>query len=367
MQVWAHSYCRSTFAFYEALAKELGRPLRICLAKKGMAERRLIGFEADEFSHLDIVDVSSGKASAFRALDEHADWPQLFGVYQIMPHIQATIREAIIRGMKVGIASEAPCNMVAPSLLRIMKYFYFETIAKYRLTDLTAGSQFIINWSGDDAVSLKLTGWPRSKIIPCGYFPPPLVGSKFVERSISSIKPLHILCSGSMTWHRGPDILMEALVLLKSWGVPFRATFTGTGPLESRLRTLSAEHQLHCDFPGLVPMGALLELYQSCSLFIASGRVEPWGMRLNDALNCGAPVIVSRGMGSAKLVFDYGVGATFGACDSADLALQIRRIVSNPDLYQSYCDNLARFRQEILPEAAARRTAKSLQHFPGWI
>ena len=39
-------------------------------------------------------------------------------------------------------------------------------------------------------------------------------------------------------------------------------------------------------------------------------------MRLNDALNCGSPLVVSRGMGGVRLVDEYGCGLAFDVGDS---------------------------------------------------
>ena len=124
MQIWANSFCRSTFAFYEALARELQLPLRICLVSGGLGNRWHIGFNQNEFSHLEIIDVSGGYEIASKALRERPNSPQIFSVYQAVPHIMKTIREAINLNYKVGIASEAPCNMLSPSILRDVKKIY---------------------------------------------------------------------------------------------------------------------------------------------------------------------------------------------------------------------------------------------------
>lgn len=367
MQVWVPSYCRSTLGFFEILAKQLGRPLRVCLGRSGMGQRGEIGFKEEEFAHLEIVDVSSGYTAALRALEERVSWPQLFGTYQAMPHIRRTIHAALDRGCRVAIASEAPCNMDRPGPRRAAREFYLRHVAPRRFAPIISGADFVINWSGDDAASLTRLGWNENKIIPCGYFPPPLLGSTHnVRHNIQKGVP-SILCSGSMTWHRGPDVLMHALALLSTWGVAFRATFTGNGPLFEPMREMAEKWGLDCAFPGLLPLSELIELYQSCSLFIAPGREEPWGMRVNDALNCGAPSIVSRGMGARKLIFDHGLGTTFQANDSVDLAWQIRVLLEDKTKYQLVCENLQRYQTAIFPNSAAGQVANRLRdRFPGW-
>jgi glycosyltransferase involved in cell wall biosynthesis len=367
LQIWAHSFCRSTLGFYDALGQALGAPFRICLAKSGLGNRETTGFDADEFIHLDLVELDGTVETAIAALDEREAWHQLFGSYQTQSNLQAALAEAIRRGCRVGIASEAPCNMDGPGLRRVAKSVYLSSVAKWRFAHVFEGADFILNWSGDNAASLRDFGWHAEKIIPVGYFPPPLQGSQFVVRDDGFRTPFHVLCAGNMTWHRGPDVLAEALVLLKRWGVPVKATFTSEGPLRDGVQRLTKAEGLDCEFPGFVSMEELIALYEGCSVFVAPGRAEPWGMRVNDALHCGAPVVISRGMGGHKLVNDHGVGVSFAAGDAVDLAWQIRRLAEDPQAYGQVCRNLASTRDQLLPAVAAKRVASLLGgSFPDW-
>ena len=368
LQIWAHSFCRSTLAFYGALGDRLGVPFRICLARTGLGIRQQTGFDLEEFSNLELVELDGSVANALLVLEARKDWNQLFGTYQTLSHVQAALAHAIKCKCRVAIASEAPCNMFQPSAKRLLKTIYLSSVAKRRFSHVFAGADFIINWSGDDAASLQELGWRADKIIPLGYFPPPLKGSSFTRREGKSPSHFSILCTGNMTWHRGPDVLMNALALLKRWGIPAQATFTSEGPLQAPLKRMAEQHGIDCAFPGFVPMSKLIELYENCSVFVAPGRAEPWGMRVNDALHCGAPIIISRGMGAHKLVNDCAVGVSFAAGDAVDLAWQIRRLATDSDAYRRINDNLADSRKVLMPEAAAERVATVLPSFgPHWV
>lgn len=356
IQFWAVSFCRSTLGFYEALAQAFDVPFRVCLARDGIGARGEIGFTESEFDHLDMI-VTEDEAAATRALNERGDWLQLFGTYQTTPHIRSTLARALRQGSVVGIASEAPCNMETPGLRRATKATYLNYLLPHRVAAVTAGARFILNWSGDDAQSLVDLGWPREKIIPLGYFPPPLPGTTFRARNAASHVPFHILCSSALTWHRGPDLLIEALSLLKSWGVAFEASFTGTGPLEIEMRAQAEAAALPVQFLGRVPMVDMIALYEGCSVFVAPGRQEPWGIRVNDALNAGAPTVVSRGMGAVKLIDDYSVGVSFEAGDATDLAWQLRRLATDRSRYLVVCNALITAQGAFLPRSAANRAA----------
>ena len=75
-------------------------------------------------------------------------------------------------------------------------------------------------------------------------------------------------------------------------------------------------------------------------------------MRLNDALQCGAPLVVSDGMGGVKLVRDYGCGLEFGAGNAVELADQLQRLITNHGLYEQI---------SLKAYAAARRCAPSVK------
>jgi glycosyltransferase involved in cell wall biosynthesis len=356
IQFWAVSFCRSTLGFYEGFAKAFDVPFRVCLARGGLGARGEIGFTEAEFEHLDLV-VTEDAAQAAQALAERRDWLQLFGTYQKTDHIQATIRKALAEGCRVGIASEAPCNMEPSPLRRRAKAAYIARVLPRRVGDIATRSEFILNWSGDDAAGLAALGWRPDRIIPTGYFSPPLVGSRFVSRDAGFHAPFRILCSSSLTWHRGPDLLVEALEILTGWGIDYEATFTGSGPLEPAMRARADAAKLPVRFLGRVPMDELIGLYEGCSVFVAPGRAEPWGLRVNDAVNAGAPVVISSGMGAAKLVNDYGIGQVFNAGDVVDLAWQLRRLATDRARYVGLCDNLIASRSEFLPRVAAARAA----------
>jgi glycosyltransferase involved in cell wall biosynthesis len=361
IQFWSHSYCRSTLAYYEELARVLDADFRVCITTPGMGGREQNGFSPDEFDHLEIVDVSTGGAAALQALDARADWYQLFGVYQVFPHIQAAIASAIDRGIPYGIASEAPCNMEQSKLRHVAKEVYLDHVIPRRLSRYIDHSDFIINLSGDSHAALTRIGWDPAKIIPCGYFPPPFAPGRWRARTAAELDDFHVLCSGAMTWHRGADVAMDALVLLKRWNLPVRATFTSGGPLRTQLQQRAVQAGLECAFPGLVSIDQLVDLYESCSVFVASGRAEPWGVRVNDALHCGAPIMVSRGMGAIKLVNDFGAGLTFAPDDPVDLAWQMRRLLTEPGLYADIAAQALLARDKVSPRAAAERTIATLK------
>ena len=335
LQIWAVAYCRSVMAFYEALAKELKVPLRI-LCEDIDSDRFELGWSRDEFAHLEIAQAGRTLEERKQQLEERKSWAQWFSTYQSSPHVILIMEMARKLGCRIAIGSEAPSNGIRPSFRRFIKSSpLFYLMLRRRIVKVAKIADFIVNYSGDESLELQKIGWPIDKILPFGYYPPPLQGLKPRTRTIDDWRKFSILITGKMDWRRGQDVVVEALEILNVWGYFPKAVFTQKGEMYDILCKRVSKGKMDIDLVGFVDYEKLLEYYCACSVFVAPGRVEPWGMRINDALNAGAPLIVSRGMGGAKIVRDYGCGLTFNAGDALDLAYQLKRMMDSSDEYLS--------------------------------
>lgn len=355
IQIWANSNCRSVLAFYREIGKCCGVPIKICLARVELGTREGLGWSVTEFDDLEIIAIGDDLEKAQQQLNTHKDWHQIFGVYQIFPVIQKMLLDARKLGCSVGVCSEAPLNMFEPSLRRFAKDLFLSKILPRKLKPYIVASDFIVNFSGDSTEALRSVGWRANQIIPLGYCSPPLEGSEFCERSLDSSDDFHILCTGKHTWHRGQDVLLNALVLLKKWRLNFRVTVTQSGPLFEQLKSIASKYDLPVDFPKMVPIEELIDLYQTCSVYVGTGRAEPWGLRVNDALHCGAPLLVSSGMGVHKVINEHACGLVFHAGDFVDLAWKLRKLIEDRESYQLVSERVRIASRAFLPSVAAER------------
>jgi glycosyltransferase involved in cell wall biosynthesis len=90
---------------------------------------------------------------------------------------------------------------------------------------------------------------------------------------------------------------------------------------------------------GAASPSELRELYRSADVVVVPSIrtrtfAEPWGLVVNEAMNCGAAVIASDAVGAAAggLVRDGVTGAVFAAGDSAALAAAMRRMSADDAL-----------------------------------
>jgi glycosyltransferase involved in cell wall biosynthesis len=354
-------------AFYEGIGVAYQVPIRICVASAENLNRTSLGWDEDEFSHLEIVTIGNDRQRANAELDAHQTWHQLFGAYQANELFQYLILRAQALGVPVGVCSEAPLNMLEPGVKRRVKDLYLTSRVPKKMKPYVAASDFVINLSGSDCRSFVKLGWQSDQIIPCGYFPPPLNDSTLQNREQHPVADFHILCTGGMTWHRGQDVLINALKLLKKWDVNCRVTMTQSGPLEESLKKAAREFDLPIDFVGMVPMAQLIELMEQCACYVATGREEPWGIRINDALHCGAPIIVSRGMGACQIVDDCGCGMSFNADDHVDLAWKLRGLILDRQLYLKLSSRVLDASEQSMPHFMAAKIVRVLRaNFFGW-
>ena len=160
---------------------------------------------------------------------------------------------------------------------------------------------------------------------------------------------------------------MKALVLLKKWNIPFHATFTQKGVLLNQLKLMAKENGLPVDFPGLIPLDDLIKAYETCSVFVAPGPDEPWAMRVNDALQCGAPLVISTGTGAAQLVGRYGCGCTFARNDYVELANKLRLFATDDKYYEQCAQYAVTAANEISSQKMAHRLMNEIRsRVKGW-
>lgn len=365
--IWAHSYCRSTLAFFRALGNSFGVSLKLCVWKTNAQLRTKVGFTEDEFNDMDITFIGDNYKLALSILEKYMHYQHIFGAYQSVPIYQKIILDAHQKGCRIGICSEAPCNMT-DGYKRIFKDIYIKYILPQKVKQQIKASDFIINLSGDDATSLEKLGWPKDKIIPCGYYSPRIEGTKAVKRTSSNWNNFTILLTGIHQWHRSPILLIKALVELKKEGLTPKCMITQDGPLLPLMKQIVAEHHLNnVEFLGFVEMSLLKKLYETCSVYIGSGNYEPWGMRLNDVLQCGAPLIVNKGMGGYVMVDKYKCGLTFNRDDHHGLAEAIKTMMMNEDTYLQVASNAIAAVDKISPEYMGDEIAKKIHKlFNGW-
>lgn len=326
--IFAHSKCRSTFALYRELAKLV--PVRM-VAREGVLDyRRDQGVCDEEFTGLACEIVGEDWKRASEILEETKGWMYLVAAYQVSPVFRRVALEAKARGNIVGIISEEPwCSfdIGADSRWKVkvaLWNIYLRTILKWRVGRVVKTADFFINYSGDGIWNAETIGWKKNKIIPFGYWPEKITRG----------------CGGE----KGKDV---RVLVPATKGRPGR----GEEVVRSAFRNLSDRSNISLSIPDVVSDSEIRSLYETSDIMIAAGYNEPWGIRVNDALNAGLPCVVSSGMGSAKMIRETGAGEVFERGNPDSLSAAFLKVLSDLPRYQAAARDAS---DKISPATKAR-------------
>lgn len=292
--IWAHSECRSNAALFKAVgekARARGIETRILLWNgMKMPQARCVKIEGAE----EIGENLAKGREALQALGG-PESVQVFCVYQNSPVFRKLIVEAKRGGARVIVNAEAPCEMCL-GLKAMLKRLYYRFILPIKLRSAIKAADGFISASGEFGIErLVHLGWKREQIHAFGY-----ASERLNEPEALTLvgKESYYLYLGSEAEYRGVKIAEKAA---RKAGV--RLVKSGGAMSEKEL------------------VGAI----RGARAVVACGYCEPWGMRINDALLEGTPVIVSDGMGARMLVRKFGCGVVVGKGDVESLVEAFRR------------------------------------------
>jgi glycosyltransferase involved in cell wall biosynthesis len=148
-------------------------------------------------------------------------------------------------------------------------------------------------------------------------------------------------CVAAMVARKGHAALLEALSVLRTWGVGFRAIFVGDGPLLDEIRSrceslgLTAEVQLM----GRLDHSVVLDLYRQHDIDIAVLSTLALGegvpgegipASLMEAMAAGVPVVATDCGGTSELI-GSGAGFLVPCNDKIAMATALRDLILDPD------------------------------------
>ena len=281
--IWAQSVCRSTMDLYrevKRLRDDVG--VTVVLRRDGRGEDvRKLREAQGQGDYSDVVDREwDGKVeSGIELLDLGA--VHVFSGYQASRAVRELMIEAKRRALRVVEYDEAPCEMCLGGRA-FLKRLYYAMVLPMRVRRAVEAADLFISASGNMGIDrLVRLGWRREQIVPFGYVSPRLGEGEIDGRGREGGK-LRVLHLGSEAGYRGVAVAERAVAMVE--GVEFVKTGGGLGVAD------------------------LVAEIRRADVVVACGLCEPWGMRVNDVLLEGVPVVVSDGMGAAMLCDAYGCG-----------------------------------------------------------
>lgn len=144
--------------------------------------------------------------------------------------------------------------------------------------------------------------------------------------------PFSLLCVGRLQSEKGFDLVVEALVRLRSDAVEARLTIVGEGEDRASLETLIRERGLsdRVHLVGPQPNGEVRRLMAQADLVLVPSRTrEGFSLVAAEAAMAGVPAIVARVGGLPETVLDGETGLVVAANDAEAIARAVRRLLQD--------------------------------------
>jgi glycosyltransferase involved in cell wall biosynthesis len=363
---WWSNACRSIMPLLRELAQTYDPGVRIIVEQELGPNRQKFGWKADSSGNaqLDVLPEQHSRRAIERILLEEADSLHIIGGYQRLPLHRYAISFAQARGISYGIMAEAPANL-SLGFKRIAKDVYLKTALRLKTAWIVDKSNFFICLSGRRYDSVINAGWPLDKIYPFGYFPE--YQSDAARQRRGSNGACRFICMGALLNYKGVDILLHAFSMARRLGAAFVADIVGDGAERLRLQALATDLGLEdcVTFHGFVSDSALNQIIALSDVLVCPGKVEPWGIRVNEGLQRGLAIICSDRLGASELISASGAGILFRSGDAGELAEAVHTLARNQELVELYQQRSIDYAPQIHPKKAAQHLIQIIEHATG--
>lgn len=156
-----------------------------------------------------------------------------------------------------------------------------------------------------------------------------------VERFLPVARPARpvkrLLYVGRLSPEKNLPTLIEAAGQLRR-RVDVRLTIVGQGPERDVLEAEAARRRVPVDLRPVVEHHRLPAIFGEADAFVLPSFIEGHPKALLEAMSCGLPCVVSAVRGNRTLVTDGLTGLLFDPREPAQLAEQLERVLTDPDL-----------------------------------
>ncbi len=306
------------------------------------------------FPHHIVLRDTEWDEKGISLLNKYRDCLHIFNGITHPARMNRLIRYACDQRILFCNMSEAYANLQS-GVPRIAKALYMQYILPWKTRPVAEKSLGVICLSGSSEAHFRqFRRLGFRKVWPFGYYTDEDPAFQYKRAEDGKI---HILCPGLLEAYKGVDILIKALHQVRQEGYRnFLCHITGAGSQRPFLEALVGKCDLEdaVIFEGVLDAGQYKDLLSHIDVLVAPGRVEPWGIRVNEAVQRGNVVLVSDGIGAAELIKESGGGAVFKSADSRDLARKLCFFLSDERRYlKAKSDNLT-FKEQISCEYQSR-------------
>lgn len=360
IQAWWEIPCKSAIPVFEGLAVESDMNVAFASMYDLSERRRELGWETNFTGAMEseILADDSWQQQIHKKIEEKNRFHVVNGIYQ-NERIRYLVKRLVDTNSRFGVIMEAPSNL-AMGWKRIARGLVAPIVTPLRTRKAARKAKFVLSASGEKQHDFERLGFGPSKIFPFGYFP----DFPKLPRRNEPATSLKILCIGWLKPYKGQDYLLNAVAELRARNLPVSCIITGYGSSEAGLRALHKKLNLEneVEFAGVVSNERLVELFEWSNVLVAPGVEEPWGIRINEALLSGLPVVVSDGVGASELVKASGAGEVFQTGSVPSLIEAFERYYARISKSNDVFEATERYRNLIEPTAAGRYLADVIRY-----
>lgn len=350
LTVWWGIPCKSAIPVFKSVAERHDVDILFVALNELPPHRRKLGWSMPDVGEMPFRVLDANWVSQADAImDARAGLHIVNGIYhdERVSYVSHRLAEG---NLEFGVIMEAPANLRA-GLQRVIKKLIGPIITPLRTRAVARKAKFVLSASGDRQRDFERLGFGKHRIFRYGYFP----DFPTLNRDAVSSSGLRVLCIGYLEPFKGHDCLLSSLSILRRDKVPFECIVTGFGSSSAALKLMNEKLGLKdsVSFEGVVSNDRLQDLFKWANILVAPGLEEPWGIRVNEALLSGLPVVVSDGVGAKELVEASGAGELFHAGSPSSLADALTRSLARLSNDAELLSKVRAFQPCITPHAAA--------------
>jgi glycosyltransferase involved in cell wall biosynthesis len=172
-----------------------------------------------------------------------------------------------------------------------------------------------------------------------------------------------VLYYGQLIERKGVDVLLKAYALLKKEYPTTALLIIGTGQEQINLQQL--QQQLAVTDVIYLPNPKdeqMADYYFLSSIAVLPSREEVWGLVVNQALQCGVPMIVSDKVGSGPdLIVDGSTGFVFESDNESSLAQALQTFFTKSAKWLDMSEKAARHSMIAMPSQTALKIHQAIR------
>jgi glycosyltransferase involved in cell wall biosynthesis len=165
---------------------------------------------------------------------------------------------------------------------------------------------------------------------------------------------VRLVTVGRLSVTKRPQLLIEAVELLKRSGYSIHLAIIGGGPLEEQLRQMVSQKALQdaVEITGLVPPEQMPQIYRDSSIYVSASIQEGMSNAMLEAMASALPIVTTRCEGVDELIADNGVVLEQADAGAPEIAEAVRQLADNQQMYKQM-SAAARRRAEMFTWPAA--------------